>query len=100
MTTTLILLRHGESTWNALNQFTGWVDVPLSEKGTAEAIRGDLLTDAGVLPDVLHVPAPSGDHHGQPGAGRGRSAPSGLPPTTATKMRRCSPIPTPGSAPP
>ena len=37
MTSTLILLRHGESTWNALNQFTGWVDVPLSEKGTAEA---------------------------------------------------------------
>jgi 2,3-bisphosphoglycerate-dependent phosphoglycerate mutase len=56
MTSTLILLRHGESTWNALNQFTGWVDVPLSEKGTAEAIRGGtLLTDAGVLPDVLHT---------------------------------------------
>ena len=56
MTYTLILLRHGESTWNALNQFTGWVDVPLSEKGTAEAIRGGaLLTDAGVLPDVLHT---------------------------------------------
>ena len=56
MTYTLILLRHGESTWNALNQFTGWVDVPLSEKGTAEAIRGGaLLTEAGVLPDVLHT---------------------------------------------
>ena len=56
MTSTLILLRHGESTWNALNQFTGWVDVPLSEKGTAEAIRGGaLLTEAGVLPDVLHT---------------------------------------------
>ena len=53
---TLVLLRHGESTWNALNQFTGWVDVPLSEKGTAEAIRGGaLLTEAGVLPDVLHT---------------------------------------------
>ena len=52
----LVLLRHGESTWNAKNLFTGWVDVPLSEKGTAEAIRGGaLLTEAGVLPDVLHT---------------------------------------------
>src|SRR6188768_1244230 len=56
MTYTLVLLRHGESEWNAKNLFTGWVDVPLSEKGTAEAIRGgSLLTDAGVLPDVLHT---------------------------------------------
>jgi 2,3-bisphosphoglycerate-dependent phosphoglycerate mutase len=53
---TLILLRHGESTWNSLNQFTGWVDVPLSEKGTAEAIRGgDLLVETGLLPDVVHT---------------------------------------------
>ena len=36
----LILLRHGESEWNALNLFTGWVDVRLSEKGIAEASRG------------------------------------------------------------
>ena len=56
MTSTLVLLRHGESTWNAKNLFTGWVDVPLSEKGTAEAVRGGtLLTDAGVLPDVVHT---------------------------------------------
>ncbi len=56
MTSTLILLRHGESTWNSLNLFTGWVDVPLSEKGTAEATRGGtLLKDAGLLPDVLHT---------------------------------------------
>ena len=56
MTYTLILLRHGESEWNAKNLFTGWVDVPLSEKGTAEAVRGgSLLTDAGVLPDVVHT---------------------------------------------
>src|SRR5690606_2394311 len=34
---TLVLLRHGESQWNALNLFTGWVDVDLSEKGEAEA---------------------------------------------------------------
>jgi 2,3-bisphosphoglycerate-dependent phosphoglycerate mutase len=56
MTSTLILLRHGESIWNSLNLFTGWVDVPLSEKGTAEATRGGtLLKDAGLLPDVLHT---------------------------------------------
>ena len=33
----LILIRHGQSLWNALNKFTGWVDVPLSERGRAEA---------------------------------------------------------------
>lgn len=56
MTYTLVLLRHGESTWNAKNLFTGWVDVPLSEKGVAEAIRGgELLKEAGVLPDVVHT---------------------------------------------
>ena len=53
---TLILLRHGESQWNALNLFTGWVDVNLSEKGEAEAQRGgQLLLEAGLLPDVLHT---------------------------------------------
>ncbi|MEZ7898844.1 MAG: phosphoglyceromutase [Flaviflexus sp.] len=52
----LVLLRHGESEWNAKNLFTGWVDVPLSEKGVEEAKRGGkLLTDAGVSPDVLHT---------------------------------------------
>ncbi|GHS89600.1 2,3-bisphosphoglycerate-dependent phosphoglycerate mutase [Actinomycetota bacterium] len=56
MTYTLVLLRHGESEWNAKNLFTGWVDVALSEKGVAEAKRGGtLLTDAGVLPDVVHT---------------------------------------------
>ena len=56
MTYKLVLLRHGESDWNAKNLFTGWVDVPLSEKGTQEALRGGtLLTDAGVLPDILHT---------------------------------------------
>jgi 2,3-bisphosphoglycerate-dependent phosphoglycerate mutase len=34
---TLILIRHGQSTWNAANKFTGWVDVPLSKRGRAEA---------------------------------------------------------------
>ena len=53
---TLVLLRHGESEWNALNLFTGWVDVPLSDKGREEAARGGrLITDAGLLPDVLHT---------------------------------------------
>ena len=53
---TLVLLRHGESEWNAKNLFTGWVDVALSEQGMAEASRGGrLLADAGVLPDLLHT---------------------------------------------
>ena len=53
---TLILLRHGESEWNALNLFTGWVDVPLSPKGLEEASRGGrLMADAGLLPDVVHT---------------------------------------------
>ncbi|KNC79586.1 phosphoglycerate mutase [Sphaeroforma arctica JP610] len=37
MTYTLVLMRHGESQWNVENKFTGWVDVPLTEKGIAEA---------------------------------------------------------------
>jgi 2,3-bisphosphoglycerate-dependent phosphoglycerate mutase len=53
---TLVLLRHGESEWNAKNLFTGWVDVALSEKGRDEAVRGgELIADSGVLPDVLHT---------------------------------------------
>ena len=53
---TLVLLRHGQSTWNQQNLFTGWVDVRLSEQGTSEASRaGVLLKDAGLLPDVLHT---------------------------------------------
>ncbi|MFC6715307.1 phosphoglyceromutase [Branchiibius cervicis] len=56
MTYTLVLLRHGESEWNALNLFTGWVDVSLSEKGRAEAAHGgELLASSGVLPDVVHT---------------------------------------------
>lgn len=43
----LILLRHGESEWNAKNLFTGWVDVNLNEKGEKEAVRGgELLKDS------------------------------------------------------
>ena len=56
MTHTLVLLRHGESLWNAENLFTGWVDVDLSEKGRAEALHGgEQLRDAGILPDVVHT---------------------------------------------
>ena len=55
-TATLVLLRHGESDWNALNLFTGWVDVGLTEKGRAEAVRsGELLTQHGLLPDVVYT---------------------------------------------
>jgi 2,3-bisphosphoglycerate-dependent phosphoglycerate mutase len=53
---TLVLLRHGESEWNAKNLFTGWVDVDLNAKGEAEARRGgDLLREHGLLPDVAHT---------------------------------------------
>ncbi|MFC4590643.1 phosphoglyceromutase [Sphaerisporangium corydalis] len=53
---TLVLLRHGESEWNAKGLFTGWVDVTLSAAGEEEARRGgSLLLDAGVRPDVLHT---------------------------------------------
>ena len=53
---TLILLRHGESQWNEKNLFTGWVDVDLTDKGRAEAVRGGkLLVEQGVLPDVLYT---------------------------------------------
>jgi 2,3-bisphosphoglycerate-dependent phosphoglycerate mutase len=52
----LILLRHGESEWNAKNLFTGWVDVRLSQKGEAEAKRGgELLKQKGLLPDLVHT---------------------------------------------
>jgi 2,3-bisphosphoglycerate-dependent phosphoglycerate mutase len=52
----LILLRHGQSTWNLENLFTGWHDVPLSERGVAEAIdAGRLIKAAGLAPDVVHT---------------------------------------------
>ncbi len=52
----LVLLRHGESEWNAANLFTGWVDVALTERGRAEAARGaQLVQDRGIEPDVLHT---------------------------------------------
>ena len=54
--TTLILLRHGESTWNLENRFTGWVDVDLSTAGAREAVDGGRLLQArDCLPDVVHT---------------------------------------------
>ncbi len=56
MTSTLVLLRHGQSIWNADNLFTGWWDVDLSESGKEQAIgAGDLMAEAGIVPDVVHT---------------------------------------------
>jgi 2,3-bisphosphoglycerate-dependent phosphoglycerate mutase len=56
VTATLVLLRHGESEWNAKNLFTGWVDVGLTDRGMTEAARaGELMRDAGLRPDVVHT---------------------------------------------
>lgn len=56
MTGTLVILRHGESTWNKANLFTGWHDVPLSDKGRAEAsAAGRLMLDEGLFFDTSHT---------------------------------------------
>ena len=53
---TLVLIRHGQSVWNAANRFTGWTDVELSEKGEQEAaIAGNELADYRF--DVIHTSA-------------------------------------------
>jgi 2,3-bisphosphoglycerate-dependent phosphoglycerate mutase len=53
---TLVLLRHGQSTWNLENRFTGWVDVDLTDEGVAQARRaGRDLADAGIAADLLHT---------------------------------------------
>ncbi len=53
---TLVLLRHGQSTWNAENLFTGWVDVDLTEAGEQQAVdSGRLLAEGGLLPTVVHT---------------------------------------------
>ena len=55
-THTLILLRHGQSTWNLDNRFTGWTDVGLTELGEDEArSAGKLLVEESLLPDVAHT---------------------------------------------
>src|SRR5215207_7549159 len=52
----VVLLRHGESTWNSENRFTGWTDVDLSEKGLVEARdAGKLLRDGGFVFDVAYT---------------------------------------------
>src|SRR5699024_1700825 len=56
-TSKLVLLRHGQSTWNELNQFTGCVDVSLTDQARQEAARaGELLKQEGLLPDVVYTP--------------------------------------------
>lgn len=53
---TLVLLRHGESTWNKENRFTGWTDVDLSEKGVAEAREaGRVLKEKGFVFDLAYT---------------------------------------------
>ena len=52
----LVLLRHGESTWNRENRFTGWTDVDLSERGRAEAAEaGRLLREGGYVFDLAYT---------------------------------------------
>jgi 2,3-bisphosphoglycerate-dependent phosphoglycerate mutase len=52
----LVLIRHGESTWNKENRFTGWTDVDLSEKGRGEAAEGGkVLREAGFTFDVAYT---------------------------------------------
>ncbi len=56
MAGTLVILRHGESTWNKANLFTGWHDVPLSEKGRAEAsAAGATMSAEGLYFDTSHT---------------------------------------------
>ncbi len=56
MSSTLILVRHGQSLWNAANLFTGWVDVDLTDQGIAEARAGGrALAAEGLVPAVAHT---------------------------------------------
>jgi 2,3-bisphosphoglycerate-dependent phosphoglycerate mutase len=56
MTSTLVLLRHGQSTWNQENLFTGWEDVDLTDLGRQQAVEaGRALAEAGIAPEVLHT---------------------------------------------
>ena len=56
VTGTLVILRHGESTWNQQNLFTGWHDVPLTAKGAAEATAaGHTMAVAGLRFDIVHT---------------------------------------------
>jgi len=52
----LVLIRHGESTWNLENRFTGWTDVPLTATGVAQARQaGQLLREGGYEFDVAYT---------------------------------------------
>ena len=56
MTSTLVLLRHGQSLWNAENLFTGWYDTDLSEQGCAEAtMSGSLMAEAAINAACVHT---------------------------------------------
>ena len=56
MTGTLVILRHGESTWNQKNLFTGWHDVQLTDKGRGEAVAaGRTMLEAGLYFDTSHT---------------------------------------------
>lgn len=56
MTYTLTLLRHGESTWNLENRFTGWTDVDLTEQGEEEAREsGRVMSEEGLAFDIVHT---------------------------------------------
>ncbi len=56
MKSTLVLLRHGQSTWNLENRFTGWTDVDLTEQGMSEAVAGGkVMADEGLEFDVVHT---------------------------------------------
>ena len=55
-TSTLVLLRHGQSVWNKEGLFTGWTDVPLTEQGIEEArSAGTLMSEADLRFDVVHT---------------------------------------------
>nr|WP_282009903.1 2,3-diphosphoglycerate-dependent phosphoglycerate mutase [Nitrospina watsonii] len=52
----LVLMRHGQSTWNLENRFTGWTDVDLTDQGREEArLGGQLIREAGLTFDVAHT---------------------------------------------
>lgn len=55
MTPTLVLLRHGESLWNAADRFAGWVDVALTDRGREQArSAGRLIAERGLPPRIIH----------------------------------------------
>ena len=52
----LVLIRHGQSTWNSQNKFTGWVDVELSDKGISEAKKSaKLIKESNLIFDLFYT---------------------------------------------